>query len=64
MKRYYITHNVGTCKYLVSFHDGESTHRDGSPFYGIRSFSNKKKMAKFEKDLLKDGYIYRHLGLP
>ena len=57
-KKYYITHNVGTARYLVSFHDGIKKHRDGSDFYDIRIFHNKKDLKKFEKSLLKNNYIY------
>ena len=48
--------NVGSSKYVVNYHDGESTHRDGSPFYGIATFSSKKKMEKFITGLIKKGY--------
>ena len=58
MKRYNIMHNVGRAKYVVSFHDGVKTHRDGSEFFDIAIFSNKKKMNDFIKDLQANGYIY------
>jgi hypothetical protein len=58
MKSYYIQHNVGKVKYLVSFHNGTSTHDDGSPFFDIRSFSNKKKLKSFTDGLEKDNYTY------
>lgn len=58
MKQYNITYNVGKVKYLVSFHDGEKKHKDGSNFYDIVCFSNKKKLNKFVSGLLKEGYIY------
>ena len=59
MKLYYITNNVGTTKYLVSFHNGTETHKDGSPFYGARCFKNKQKMNAFIKALTADGYKER-----
>ncbi len=40
---YYTMDNVGKAKYTVSMHDGFSTHKDGSKFYGIALFSNKIK---------------------
>jgi hypothetical protein len=58
MKKYRIQYNVGKVKYLVSFHDGFKTHLDGSPFYDIQCFSNKKKLKQFEKNLINQGYSY------
>ena len=55
MKNYYIQYNIGRCKYCVSFHDGVQTNRDGSPFYGIAIFSNKKNMKSFVRNVL-NGY--------
>ncbi len=57
-KMYYITDNVGKAKYTVSSHDGVQTHKDGSPFFGINTFKNRKKRDDFVKDLLKEGYVY------
>jgi len=56
-KKYYIMHNVGKVKYLINFHDGQKTHQDGSDFYDIGCFSNKRKLAQFEKQLINNGYI-------
>lgn len=58
MKQYNITYNVGKVKYLVSFHDGEKKHKDGSNFYDIACFSNKKKLNKFVSELMNEGYVY------
>lgn len=58
MKKYYIMLNVGSIKYIVNFHDGKKRHKDGSEFYDIAIFSNKKKMQEFEKKLLAEGYIH------
>ena len=58
MKKYNIMHNVGRAKYVVNFHDGVKTHSDGSEFFDIAIFSNKKKMKDFIKSLKVDGYIY------
>ena len=46
-------------KYLLDFHDGVKTHKDGSEFYELRIFSNKKKMEKFIKELENNGYKER-----
>lgn len=56
VKLYHTTFGVGTAKYVVNFHDGIKRHNDGSRFYDIRIFSNKKEMGKFIKELEKDGY--------
>jgi hypothetical protein len=59
-KLYYTRDNIGKVKYTVSTHDGEQTHSDGSPFYGIATFSNKKKRDAYIQDLKKDGYKLRN----
>jgi len=55
-KLYYEMDNVGKAKYTVNFTDGKETHGDGSPFYGIKIFKNKKDKEGFIKLLKKDGY--------
>jgi putative NIF3 family GTP cyclohydrolase 1 type 2 len=60
MKLYYIQFNIGKAKYVISYHNGIDKHKDGSNFYGIRIFHNKKKLADFEKQLLNSGYIYKY----
>ena len=59
-KKFYVNNNVGTIKYAVSFHNGIDTHKDGSPFYGIKTFRNKKKMNLFLKGIEKEGYKYKY----
>lgn len=56
MKDYNVMCGVGKVKYLVNFHNGKEKHKDGSPFYGIRTFSNKLKMNAFIKSLELQGY--------
>ncbi len=58
-KNYYIMQNVGKARYLLNDHDGVSTHKDGSPFYGCEIFSNKKKLAARVKELRAQGYVER-----
>ena len=48
--------NIGTCKYLVYFHNGVSTHKDGSPFSDCHIFRNKRKANQFIRSLKKAGY--------
>lgn len=58
-REYYLQTNIGKSKYVVSYHDGVATHRDGSPFYGISIFKNKKKAEACMKELAKKGYKER-----
>lgn len=57
MKRYNLDFNIGRSKYVVNFHDGVKTHKDGSPFYDIAIYSNKRKMEAFVRRLQKLGYV-------
>ena len=59
-KLYYTRDNIGKVKYTVSDHDGVQTHKDGSPFYGIACFSNKRKRDKYVRGLVKQGYKDRY----
>jgi len=59
MKQYYTQENIGKAKYVVNFHDGFCEHPDGSPFYEIRLFSNKKERNKFISKLKRFGYVER-----
>lgn len=55
-KSFYQMDNVGKAKYTINKYDGKSTHKDGSPFYDIAIFSNKKDLEKYKKDLFKQEY--------
>ena len=55
-KTFYQRDNVGKAKYTINFHDGVSTHKDGSDFFGIAIFKNKLKLKAFVKGLLSTGY--------
>jgi hypothetical protein len=59
MKTYYLQHNIGTAKYAVSYHNGIDQHKDGSPFFGLRCFSNKKKLKSYIDGLKAEGYEER-----
>jgi hypothetical protein len=50
--------NIGNAKYAVFFHDGKQTYEDGSAFFDIRTFKNKKKRDLFIKSLRAEGYSY------
>jgi len=57
-KRYYQKDGIGKAKYTISYHDGKKTHKDGSDFFDIQIFKNKKDLAKFVNALHKAGYVY------
>lgn len=56
MKKFSIQYNIGRAKYCLSYTDGIQTHRDGSEFWGIAIFSNKKKLNDRIKEMEKQGY--------
>ena len=55
-KHYRVDKNIGLVKYIVSFHDGITTHPDGSIFYDVRLFKNRTKLSDFEIELFNKGY--------
>jgi hypothetical protein len=57
MKQFYRQDNIGHAKYTISFHNGIDKHKDGSDFFGIKIFKNKKKMFAFVDELQRNGYI-------
>lgn len=59
MKVFYQRSNIGKAKYTVHNHDGVQTHKDGSAFFGIAIFSNKKKRNTYIKKLVAEGYEER-----
>ncbi len=60
MKKYDVQFNVGRCKYLVNYHNGISKHNDGSEFFDIATFTNKKKFEVFIESLECNGYVKRN----
>lgn len=56
MKKYYTMYGVGRAKYVVNYHDGEKKHKDGSEFYDIVIFKNKRSLSAFIDDLKVQGY--------
>ena len=56
MKKFYVQYGIGRAKYVVSYHNGRKKHKDGSNFYDIKIFRNKKDLKKFTDGLLKKGY--------
>ena len=59
MKTYYTQNNIGKAKYVVNYHDGVETHKDGSPFFGIRIFKNQVDFGKCLLELHDKGYKYK-----
>lgn len=57
MKCFNYMQNVGKCRHVVNFHDGEKTHADGSPFYDVRIFNNKQATHQFMRELIAAGYV-------
>ena len=57
-KRYNQKDGVGKSKYVISYHDGKKKHKDGSDFFDIQIFRNKKDLAKFVNALHRGGYKY------
>lgn len=53
---YNIMLNVGTAKYVVNYCTGEKTHSDGSFFFDMAIFSNKRKANVFIRSLQRQGY--------
>jgi hypothetical protein len=62
-KDYYIQHNIGKAKYVVSYHNGTDTHKDGSKFYNVKLFKNKKNLNNFIQELTKDGYREKGISI-
>ena len=63
MKVFDVQSGIGKSKYVVNFHDGVKTHQDGSPFYDIKLFKNKRKEQVFIRTLCKKGYKKSELVL-
>lgn len=57
MKVFNIQNNIGHAKYVVNYHNGEKLYPDGSQFYDISIFKNKKDLKKFTNDLILEGYV-------
>ena len=55
-KRFKRQDGIGKAKYTVSYHDGKKKHRDGSDFFDIKIFKNKKDLSDFVGTLVKQGY--------
>ena len=56
MKKFFVLSGIGKAKYVVNYHNGIDKHKDGSDFYDVRIFRNKKLLHIFLDKLRKDGY--------
>ena len=56
MKTYRVQSGIGKARHVVSFHDGQKRHDDGSSFFDIRICKNKRELAGFIRDLNSQGY--------
>jgi len=57
-KKFY-TMDMGGRTYTVNWNDGKNKYFDGSDFYDIRIFHNKRKQDAFVKSLKQEGYKER-----
>ena len=55
-KKFNTKYNVGKAKYVINYHDGKKTHKDGSPFYDLATFKNMKDFMTYKKKLKSEGY--------
>lgn len=55
-KMFYVLNNVGRAKYVLNYHDGVRSHTDGSAFFDIRIFKNKKALGAAITGLKANGY--------
>src|SRR5210317_291965 len=55
-KRFRQQDGIGKAKYTISYHDGKKKHKDGSDFFDIKIFKNKKDLSDFVGTLAKQGY--------
>lgn len=56
MRKFKLDYNIGRVKYCISLSDGTKFHPDGSEFFDIEIFKNKKKFNHRIKQLIKNGY--------
>ena len=59
MKTFNIMCGIGKAKYVVNYHDGIKKHDDGSKFFDIKIFTNKKSAFAFIEELENEGYRWQ-----
>ena len=55
-KRFY-TRDMGRGTYTVNKSDGIQKYGDGSDFFDIKIFHNRRKESAYIKELIKEGYV-------
>lgn len=63
MKRFNVMYDVGRSRHLVNFHDGIKKHNDGSDFFDMKIFKNKKSMNIFIAELIADDYVQKKMDI-
>jgi hypothetical protein len=61
-KRFRQQDGIGKAKYTISYHDGKKKHKDGSDFFDIKIFKNKKDLSDFVGTLAKQGYKHESVN--
>jgi len=56
MAEFNIRYGIGKAKYVVNYHDGIKKHSDGSDFFDIAIFKNKKNLKVFTNGLRNKGF--------
>lgn len=57
MKIFNVQDGIGKARYVINFHDGIKCHKDGSAFFDVVVFRNKKSRALYLSELHKLGYV-------
>jgi hypothetical protein len=57
MKTYRYLYQVGKARHVLNWHDGTTTHGDGSPFYSMKICGNKRELARMLRVLQGQGYL-------
>ena len=55
-KVFYVMYGIGRSKYMLSYYNGISTHKDGSQFFNVELFKSKKKLEARIQELVREGY--------
>lgn len=58
-KIYYTQYGVGRSRYVVSYHDGQKVHKDGSKFFDIAICKSRRQLDLFLMKLKDQGYKHR-----
>jgi hypothetical protein len=62
MKQYEQKNNIGKAKYTISKSDGVQTHKDGSLFWDIAIFKNKKNLNNYIEKIESEGFVKKGLN--